>query len=1232
MFRKQIALFLSIFVLISFSAISIANAQTFVPCAPDDVFCQMDCDLDGGVCGQWIGGTAPEDPVCPDGQIEHPTAGTCIYGSDAACRSVFGDAYYNGNEIDGCTCLEGAIYSHETGLCELQNQCPDGQIEHPTAGTCIYGNDAACRSVFGDAYYNGNEIDGCTCLEGAIYSHETGLCEFQNQCPDGQIEHPESGNCIWATDADCEFAFGAAYYDGNSTDGCNCLEETIFNPTTKLCEYPEGCPEGMSKHPESENCIYNSDEMCRTIYGEAYYDGNPTDGCGCIDGATWDGYGCILDVTVEIKVEPGDFTLSADGESTQYITAWTEDAEGNVYEYPMWIENRVPNPIRSGRLDVDTGFKNGSDPYVEATYYAPPINSSEKTEDGDVLQDALYIFVDINGEVKYKVIYATLETQGEGFDVTLKFEKPGLVVKTMNSTFDEGALSGSVYFMNEGEYYDPSAVKVTLDGTLPNAAHTEIHLETYTEDGYFFFENLGETGEKIMDKIELNPDQNSTHYYSKAYEHERKFRQRIAKYGGNSNFTDEYMQIADAYYEILADCDFEDAPMAVNALKINAYNMYFLEYYGRKTDESLSNFSEYMGNVIVDTIGFAQGFINLTTGLYESAGGENTKLAQVVGGWASGKAGDSFYTEKARSLFSGVLNAMRQGLQSDSATTRRSMGHLSEFMGGIEAYFFGEGLNFMSFGTGEIRIKFTNYMKRGYLGNVATIVKRNTIDFDNIPTNIDSNVKRAEQIFISNTNKHNTRNELQYEWDVNTSAVNEFVNVMKPAVKIGLSIYLANPAVANEAVDTAGHAFNALKIAASTNHTYEWYMLYSEDLNDLDRSLSILNTGKDLTAQFYELPEIPKLQTIAKDNSQWTQIAKAEAPQMLVSDALYNVALAIERDDEKALQSALSELEEVRNSNTDANTSNNEVIEGYLGSLDKDQNADAIDLLSTNNDFDIESTLMDLRIIALSNDTEKDYLDEFYEGIDSIAAKEEKIQNQTIELFNQFEDVKIQQASSTSSNKSNVDLNAFSYTLAIISIVILIFGIILSIILFKKKGSISGLISLAITLILSIGTFGYAANEYTPESTPEVESIPTVKPDVEIEPVTKNPLLGKVLNKDYDFTITVGEDLADKFKIISMGISDMEMEDDYAYCMQIDNLEREDSECGEGYLGIFTIEVFNEGQFQIFQDMPYYAEDNIITTKNGLTFYFSHPNGNFPEPAIKVVKMYDEIIESFEFI
>ncbi|MBU1445798.1 hypothetical protein KKD70_00875, partial [Patescibacteria group bacterium] len=185
--KKQILTLIATLVVLFGYATHSASAQTFVPCDANDVLCQLDCDLDAGVCGQWVGGTTvtPDEPPCPDGQIHHPTAGTCIYGSDAACRSVFGDAYYNGNEIDGCGCVEGAVYSHTSGLCELPNQCPDGQSEHPDSGNCIWDSDADCEFAFGAAYYDGNSIDGCGCLDGAIYSHESGLCEFPAGCPDG---------------------------------------------------------------------------------------------------------------------------------------------------------------------------------------------------------------------------------------------------------------------------------------------------------------------------------------------------------------------------------------------------------------------------------------------------------------------------------------------------------------------------------------------------------------------------------------------------------------------------------------------------------------------------------------------------------------------------------------------------------------------------------------------------------------------------------------------------------------------------------------------------------------------------------------------------------------------------------------------------------------------------------------------------------------------------------------
>ena len=178
MYKKVLTLLFSVFFLVIsfFTIVDKIQAATFVPCDPYDALCGLDCELDGSVCGHWINDTP--SVTFPSGQKLHPTSGNCIYDSNASCQSVYGAAYYDGNEIDGCSCNSGAYYNTTTGHCEYPNNCPVGQKLHPSSGNCIYDSNASCQAVYGAAYYDGNEIDGCACNNGAIYNHDSGLCEF----------------------------------------------------------------------------------------------------------------------------------------------------------------------------------------------------------------------------------------------------------------------------------------------------------------------------------------------------------------------------------------------------------------------------------------------------------------------------------------------------------------------------------------------------------------------------------------------------------------------------------------------------------------------------------------------------------------------------------------------------------------------------------------------------------------------------------------------------------------------------------------------------------------------------------------------------------------------------------------------------------------------------------------------------------------------------------------------
>ena len=1115
---KKIFSFLVLSFLLILSFLFIINetkASTFTPCGPHDVICNLDCEWVDGVCGLW-GSDTPVDncpagqklhptagtciyendavcrsvygeafydgnandgcgclsgstyiaatglcefPVnCPAGQSQHPVSKNCIYNSDASCRSAYGEAYYDGNDDDGCGCLSGAIYSHESGLCEFPIVCPEGEKVHPVSKNCIYANDAVCRSVYGEAYYDGNDDDGCGCLVGAIYSHESGLCEFPILCPEGEKVHPVSQVCIYANDAVCRSVYGESYYDGNEIDGCGCIEGADYNNITELCEFYPECPDGQKMHAISENCIYEDDAMCRAHYGESYYDGNEIDGCACLDHATWNGVVC--ESNLEIKVDSLQFTLAADGESQKEISAWLEDSNGQKVNIPVWIKLQTPNFINPGNLEIYSGAEGSGENSVSAIYTAPFIENIEKIENADLIQDLIYIFAEVNGELTYKVITATVETLAGDFNVTLKFEKDGLIERTINTTFNEGSLSGSVYFMDESERFDPNGVKVILDGVFPDSEKAEIHMETFSSNGTFFFENLGETGEFILDAMEIQMDEIDYGYYDKFERNKNKAAARVNKFGGNISFLNPYTELAENYAENLSEAKYEDAEDVIDSLKMAAYTAYFVEYYGRKADESLDNFTSYMGNVLVDTIGFVQGMVNFTGGIFESAAGKNAGMSKVVNNWLAKKDNISQLRIMGQKALRTVLNTLRIGLSYTSKSDIRIMNSLQDLIGGIESLYFGETLNVASYlGPSQIKSAFTNYMKRGYLEEMAKSTGKYSIDLNNIPDNVDANIKKAENLFKENTEAHDYRNALQYEWDVDTSAVTEFINALKPGIKVGLSLYLGNPVLANKIVDKANHAFNALKIAASANHSYEWFYLYKADFQFLEKSLAIMNTGQSLAWE-NNLELIPIIENIEINNFELIKTANATAPEIKESDILFNIVIAIEANDKKALADNLERLDNVREVNSLERENNMQYINDYAAYLNESENNKAVETLMGNSDLDFASEIMNIRLINLVADPSSENITLFIDEINKLAEIEDQLLKDNLEVYDMVANLDKEDLVQVGSESDDILMSDIYMILSFLSLLI---GGIVSGIMFKKKGKKAGFISLGIT-------------------------------------------------------------------------------------------------------------------------------------------------------------------------
>lgn len=195
-----------------------------VPCPNFDALCGLDCE-----CTTSTGGCGYEDGFTPSGlncnspYVQNSTGTSCICGSDSCCQADFGaGAVYNGNDTDGCTCAENATWNGSQ--CVL-DECGGDYIKH-TNGTCICGSDSCCQRIFGEAVYDGNGVDGCTCAENASY--DGSQCVL-NECGNDYIRH-SNGVCICGDNGCCQRIFGpGAIFDGNGTDGCACSAESTWD-------------------------------------------------------------------------------------------------------------------------------------------------------------------------------------------------------------------------------------------------------------------------------------------------------------------------------------------------------------------------------------------------------------------------------------------------------------------------------------------------------------------------------------------------------------------------------------------------------------------------------------------------------------------------------------------------------------------------------------------------------------------------------------------------------------------------------------------------------------------------------------------------------------------------------------------------------------------------------------------------------------------------------------------
>ncbi|MBU0981287.1 hypothetical protein KKC94_01200, partial [Patescibacteria group bacterium] len=1089
---------------------------------------------------------------------------------------------------------------------------------HPDTKTCIYNSDASCQAAYGAAYYDGNQYDGCSCNDGATYNQSSGLCEYAT-CPAGQSPHSDAGNCIYNSDASCQAAYGAAYYDGNQYDGCSCSDGANFNQESGLCEYTS-CPAGQSMHPDTKTCIYNSDASCQAAYGAAYYDGNQYDGCSCNEGATYNQESglCELPVASHIVVSASTFTIPANGSSTYEFSAWVENDLGEIQEVPMWVSIERPNSIAPGSLQISNGFEGGGDTSVEATYTAPQISMEQKTENVDEIKDQIYVFAMINGERTYKVINAVLSAELNEFQVQLTFEKPGLETYHYNTNFTQGALTGDLHLTDEGEKFPLNGVKISLH-IAPTEENSEINLETYSEDGYFFFENLGETGEDDIGDIEMKLNSGTQKMYDKVYQHYEAFKARTNKYG-SEDFGAKYKYVADDFIKSISAADTENAQMEIDALTQSAYTLFFLEYYSRKADESLINFKSYMQNILKESLGLAQGFVNLTGGLYDAAEGKSGLISNTFTSWMKLNKGDNSYQRIGRNVLYIVIDGLRQGIKYGGESARY-MAYLKELLGGLEQYMFGEAVNMKEAELEKTMLaRFERYLKYSYLTEVESIVSNYTVSSNSVPQDINSNIKKAEATFTQNTEKHDYRNGLQYEWDVNTSAVNEFINVLKPALKMGLTAYLANPALANELVDAAGHAFNAMKVAAATNHTYEWYVLYREDLWDLNRSLNLLYKGSDLA---WEEPVYTN--TFAQTETISPFTANAAAPKITFTDIYYNILTSVENEDADALESALNDLEDLKKADSQSRSLSADLLVENFTEDSSEQDA-YLDALNLNETFDFELDLMDLRLMTLAIDQSEETINAFQASITEFEQKEDELTEKTNQVLSST-------APQKATSKAGQQGDDTTFTIFfILAMLVFVAGLIKAIIYMKNHKLQSALIILggAITLALLLFIIGslFLPDETTPpaqttELTQTTESTQTTPPAQTEEPSSNST----ITNSTYGYSIEVGEEYANRFREIETEYEGTVA--DYQYCYSLDDKTYESFTCKTGEIPLFGITIYNQEQFEQYKNDPFFDEENLVGEGNGFYFFFGHPNGVLPEETFPITSKYDQIKSSF---
>lgn len=121
---------------------------------------------------------------------------------------------------------------------------------------------------------------------------------------------------------------------------------------------------------------------------------------------------------------------------------------------------------------------------------------------------------------------------------------------------------------------------------------------------------------------------------------------------------------------------------------------------------------------------------------------------------------------------------------------------------------------------------------------------------------------------------------------------------------------------------------------------------------------------------------------------------------------------------------------------------------------------------------------------------------------------------------------------------------------------------------------------------------------------------------------------GMILNEDYHFLITVGEDKAKKFTVEETtpyeGVTAS-----YMYCYETTDTSYEPYYCPAGTAPSFSINVYTTSQWNEVKDSPFAGTS--MGQDGGYYFIFSHPNGLLPSDVPTTDEFYDSVIYSIDF-